>query len=121
MGACSHVSWSALWSIAHLAKSLTGKLVRFQKGPLAKSKGTIRLVMGWKGASTERQVLAEIGHCHFQKWATLTQKLMAAADCKPTSESRRSRPFGTTPQRPQLAPALRPFLLGHSQIQNRPL
>src|SRR5260221_13770178 len=35
MGTCSHVSWSALWSIAHLAKSLTGKLARNQKGPLA--------------------------------------------------------------------------------------
>ena len=40
MGTCSHVRWSALWSIAHLAKSLTVKLVRFQKGPLQKSKGT---------------------------------------------------------------------------------
>jgi hypothetical protein len=33
MVTCSHASWSALWSIAHLAKSLTGKIG-------AKSKGT---------------------------------------------------------------------------------
>src|ERR1700730_535357 len=38
MGTCSHVSWSALWSIVHLAKSLAGKLVRNQKGPILKIK-----------------------------------------------------------------------------------
>jgi hypothetical protein len=56
MGTCSHVSWSALWSIAHLAKSLTGKLARNQKGPLLKRKGTTRSKDGWKGASTQRRV-----------------------------------------------------------------
>jgi hypothetical protein len=42
---------------------------------------------------------------------------MAAADCKPTSESCRSRPLGTTPRRPQLAPELGPFLLGQRKTR----
>jgi hypothetical protein len=49
MATRSHVSWSALWSIAHLAKSLTGKLVRFKKGHPKIQKGTLGLNGNGKG------------------------------------------------------------------------
>jgi hypothetical protein len=73
-------------------------------------------------ASTTTSVLAELGHSSFQIRPLVTQKLMATTDRQPTSEPCRSRPFGTTPRRPQLTPQPRAEAVSfHSQIQNRPL
>jgi hypothetical protein len=70
---------------------------------------------GWQARGTGRiRPLAD------SKQATLTQKLMAATDRKPTSESCRGAP-GIAPGRPQLIPQPRAEAVSfHSQIQNRP-